>query len=392
MPRRLAVLTALLITLGTCVLATVPSPRARADSPNGYCHAVKVYGARGSGESYTDSEAGMGPEMYGLYQKIVQSLPGVDVVGSGVPYPATPFTEYESEAITNPGLAILDTVNALNASIAQGVDDLFELVDSEAAICPNEKIVLIGYSQGAAVIGDYLNDVGGDGTAFQSVVAAVMWADPRFNPSSQADIKVPDNSGPWDGGILGTRAEYPDPFVERTQSYCLLADPVCNVTATGLLFCILDNCAVHGSYPNTPIPETSVLWIRQQVLANLPAPGPGPTPTPAPTPTPTPTPTPPPPPPRTGLFVYNPSTGASYVELPGGAGDWLGVKGPTFSAGWSIYTGDFTGNGLTDLFDYNPTTGASYVDLANGSGGWTGVKGPQFSAGWNVYTGVFDKP
>jgi hypothetical protein len=55
-----------------------------------------------------------------------------------------------------------------------------------------------------------------------------------------------------------------------------------------------------------------------------------------------------------------------------------------------MYLGDFTGNGLTDLFDYNPSTGASYVDLANGSGGWTGVAGPRFSTGWNVYTGVFD--
>lgn len=54
MPRSLAVLTALLLTVGTVVLAIVPSQKARADSPNGYCHAVKVYGARGSGESYTD--------------------------------------------------------------------------------------------------------------------------------------------------------------------------------------------------------------------------------------------------------------------------------------------------------------------------------------------------
>lgn len=72
------------------------------------------------------------------------------------------------------------------------MDDLFELVDSEAAICPNEKFVLIGYSQGAAVIGDYLNDVGGDGAAFHSVVAAVMWADPRFNPASQSAMLLPD--------------------------------------------------------------------------------------------------------------------------------------------------------------------------------------------------------
>ena len=46
------------------------------------------------------------------------------------------------------------------------------------------------------------------------------------------------------------------------------------------------------------------------------------------------------------------------------------------SAGWSVYPGNYGGSN-TDLFVYNPSTGASYVELANGSGGWTGVKEPR---------------
>jgi hypothetical protein len=43
------------------VLTFTPSQQATAGSPNGYCHAVKVSGVRGSGEACLDSEAGMGP-------------------------------------------------------------------------------------------------------------------------------------------------------------------------------------------------------------------------------------------------------------------------------------------------------------------------------------------
>jgi hypothetical protein len=57
--------------------------------------------------------------------------------------------------------------------------------------------------------------------------------------------------------------------------------------------------------------------------------------------------------------------------------------------GSSVHTGDFNGDGKTHLFVYNPSNGANYVELANGSGGWTGVKGPSFSPGWSVYPGIY---
>ena len=63
------------------------------------------------------------------------------------------------------------------------------------------------------------------------------------------------------------------------------------------------------------------------------------------------------------MFLYNPSSGASYVEFANGSGGWTGgVAGPAFSAGWSVYPGNFNSDGLTDYFLYNPSSGASYVD------------------------------
>jgi hypothetical protein len=64
MPRRIALFAAVLITVGSGVIAIVgPAPEVRADSPNGYCSTVKIIGVRGSGEAYNDGWGGFGPEM-----------------------------------------------------------------------------------------------------------------------------------------------------------------------------------------------------------------------------------------------------------------------------------------------------------------------------------------
>src|SRR5439155_1318174 len=93
----------------------------------------------------------------------------------------------------------------------------------------------------------------------------------------------------------------------------------------------------------------------------------------------------------TDLFLYNQSSGTSYVEDANGSGGWNGVSGPTFSKGWSVYTGNFNSDAYTDLFLYNATTArTSYVEMSNGNGGWSGVVGPTFSTGWKVYPGSYN--
>lgn len=75
------------------------------------------------------------------------------------------------------------------------------------------------------------------------------------------------------------------------------------------------------------------------------------------------------------------------MELADGSGGWNSVKGGTFSPGWSVYPGDYNGDGLTDLFLYNPSSGATYAEMADGAGGWNSVKGAPFSPDWSVYPG-----
>jgi hypothetical protein len=128
MPHRITVLAAILIALGSGLLAIAPSPRALADSPNGYCSTVKIIGVRGSGEAYHDGYGGFGPEMSGLMADIWNPLAesGVDVSATAVPYPA-----YDFLGALLSGAYLGDAFKNLFDSMSAGVDDLFQLVDSE---------------------------------------------------------------------------------------------------------------------------------------------------------------------------------------------------------------------------------------------------------------------
>jgi len=89
---------------------------------------VHVIVARGSNES-----PGQGT-LSSVSQTILSCVAGSDAIG--VDYPAT-LTNYDQ-------------------SEAQGVAALTSMIQSYVASCPNARIVLMGYSQGAHVVGDTL--------------------------------------------------------------------------------------------------------------------------------------------------------------------------------------------------------------------------------------------
>ena len=323
-PLRLAVIVTLLLAFAATAVGTTPA-RADIASPWGGCASVKVVGIRGTAEDFSDSTLGMGPELYPLYQQVAQGLPGLQIAGTGLWYPAAQWTSPQ-----------------FTMSIGVGAADLGMDMEVEAQACPQEKVVLIGYSQGAAVLGDYLDGISSTALAPNILAAAVLWADPNFNQLSRTAIPQSDGLFVWHG-VLGPRDNTPDqrdyPWIwgNRIASYCLQADPVCNwqggINLSGL--------PVHFSqYAEPPNLGESASAILALVKASNPVYS-NPPPYPPAYP-PTPGPGSPPPPPKTGLFDYNPVTGASFVDLPTGTGNWLGIRGPAFSTGWNIYTGDFT--------------------------------------------------
>ncbi len=110
-------------------IVSAPVPAASAQP----CPDVEVVFARGTGEP---------PGVGGVGQAFVDAL-GARVAGKSVAvYPVN----YEASGDFNGGIAFAKTV-------VDGIRDAGSHVESTASNCPNTKVVLGGYSQGAAVAG-----------------------------------------------------------------------------------------------------------------------------------------------------------------------------------------------------------------------------------------------
>jgi hypothetical protein len=154
---------------------------------------------------------------------------------------------------------------AFASSTPQGVTDLTSEITRQAAACPAQKFVLLGYSQGAIVVGDVLG--GGSFTASKplpaalgdKVIAAVMWGDPRFNSAE------PFDGGTFTKGVNGTfvrTAGSLKAFNARLLDFCLAADGVCQGNGT------LNINAGHLSYPtNSAAINTSAQFAIDKINA-----------------------------------------------------------------------------------------------------------------------------
>lgn len=196
--------------------AAVPPAAAAAD-----CKAVSVVSARGTWEPQDGSwlQKPMG-------DKILQQFPG-----------QSKYTE-----LIYPAERTFDT------SAPVGVGNLITLLNSEAQQCPDQKYILLGYSQGAGVVGDALapaaariwgQDKGSVSSAAGSrIVAIVLYGDIRFRAGE------PYNLGTFEPGKqsanpparpAGALAAY----APRIQDYCVRNDFVCQGTG---------NFAAHLEY------------------------------------------------------------------------------------------------------------------------------------------------
>jgi Cutinase len=90
--------------------------------------------------------------------------------------------------------------------------------------CPNNKIFLVGYSQGAQVTGDVYQAISQDkrdAGVVKHIRGVALFGDPYFN---HADHRVDrGNHEPGLDGVLGTRPQFSGPVM----SYCHKYDPIC---------------------------------------------------------------------------------------------------------------------------------------------------------------------
>jgi acetylxylan esterase len=191
--------------LAVSVASAMP---AGATASTAACPAVQLIVARASTEAAGDG-------VIGALATLIQGDVNATVGNEAVVYPAT-LTNYAS-------------------SVAQGDSAMATDIKNAVSACPNEKIILLGYSQGAQVVGDVLAGGGGGSLGAETapipsadaakVIAAIQFGDPRHQPNlSPIDLGTdPGAQGIFKVGADQSRAA----FGAILRSWCDTGDPFC---------------------------------------------------------------------------------------------------------------------------------------------------------------------
>jgi cutinase len=211
--------------------ALPPSANAAEDS----CPAVEVVFARGTNEA-----PGVGATGQAFVDALNARLPGKAVDVYGVNYPAS-----------------LDFGRA-----AEGIIDASTKIQTIAASCPTTKIVLGGYSQGAAVAGYTTTDTVPDGFALPDGLSGPMPTSIASHVSAVVLFGTPTpdilhllngNAPPITIGQL---------YAAKTLQLCVPGDPVCSGG--------LDRSA-HSAYKNNGMADQAADFAARQLGAPAPA-------------------------------------------------------------------------------------------------------------------------
>ena len=125
----------------------------------------------------------------------------------------------------------------INAGGTLGARTLIDTLNVQAEACPEQATVLLGYSQGALVIGDALSEpetrlVGANvgvlsEAATEQLLAVVLYGNPRFVGSD------PTGYGTFDPDLNGLLPRPPGGFEEyedRLRDFCVADDFICQST------------------------------------------------------------------------------------------------------------------------------------------------------------------
>jgi PKD repeat protein len=178
------------------------------------CTDVRVVGLRGSGEGYDAGDFGMGKLLGSVYKMILARAPATTTISAhGIPYKAV--------AVGWPHIETLQ----YSQSVRDGRDKLETYLTEIASACPDQKIVLLGYSQGAHVIGNTLANGRMPSTVTSKIAAIAFFGDPKFNSSASYA------RGTFEPGVNGLLSARPlselASVAELLRSYCRGLDIVC---------------------------------------------------------------------------------------------------------------------------------------------------------------------
>lgn len=216
-------------TLGTAALVG-PQAAGLASAQDASCSAVEVVFARGTFEA-----PGVGATGQAFIDSLNNQLGGTPVGVYAVDYPAS-----------------LDFQAA-----AQGVGDATTKVQQIAASCPDTKIVLGGYSQGAAVAGYTTFDAVPAGLALPDSITGPMPPAVAKHVAAVALFGTPDT---WFLNIVDRSAPpitIGHLYTAKTVQECNVGDPVCYAGG-------LDRSA-HSAYKDNGTADQAAAFVAKQI-------------------------------------------------------------------------------------------------------------------------------
>ncbi|MER6241805.1 MULTISPECIES: cutinase family protein [Streptomyces] len=184
---RIRLCLAALSLVGGATVATVTAPSATAAA----CSDIDVVAARGTFEPGTLGFIVGDPVFSALQRK----LTGRNLSSYRVNYPA----------------------DLSPTSAAQGNADLVNHVKSQASTCPNQRFVLVGYSQGANVVDNSIG-ISSAGAVVGSPIVATLPA--AVEPKVAAVLLFGNPIRAIGKSVTGT-------YQSRTIDFCAKGDPIC---------------------------------------------------------------------------------------------------------------------------------------------------------------------
>jgi hypothetical protein len=177
------------------------------------CSNVEFIGVRGSGESYSGN-FGMGTQIGNMFERVRARKPSTQTLQSyGLEYPAVNVAEWWKAW-------------DYYFSVWEGDEHLENRIKADASACSSMKILVAGFSQGAHVVGDTIDNLSNSNdSSLSHIYGVALYGDPRFNPSDKATARGNYNPEHW--GILTERGAYSSKINNRLGDWCRREDAIC---------------------------------------------------------------------------------------------------------------------------------------------------------------------
>jgi hypothetical protein len=174
------------------------------------CSNVEFIGVRGSGESYSGN-FGMGTQIGNMFERVRARKPGSQTLQSyGLEYQAVNVAEWWKAW-------------DYYFSVWEGDEHLEKRIKGDSSACSAMKILVAGFSQGAHVVGDTIENLTNkNDSSLAHIYGVALYGDPRFSKDDHATARGNYNPEHW--GILTERGNYSSKINNRLGDWCRLYD------------------------------------------------------------------------------------------------------------------------------------------------------------------------